>query len=121
LRPGNASATQGLFGLLRRASRLLRRRFPGVQIRLRADSGFGVASVLAWCEAHGIDYLLGVKSNSRLQTLSTPVQMDAALKYRWEGDGCREYGEFGYKARSWPQQRRVIVKAEITRGELNPR
>jgi len=23
---------------------------------------------------------------------STPVQMDAALNYRWQGDGCRESG-----------------------------
>ncbi len=121
LRPGNTAATKGVFGLLRRAVRLLRERFPQVKILLRADSGFGVASVMAWCEAHRIDYLLGLRSNQRLQTLSTPIQRDAALKYRWAGDGCKEYGEFFYKAGSWPHKRRVIVKAEITRGALNPR
>ncbi|MCC6442452.1 MAG: IS1380 family transposase [Armatimonadetes bacterium] len=121
LRPGNAAATKGLFGLLWRAVKRLRRRFPEVQLLLRADSGFGVASVMAWCEAHGIDYLLGLRSNQRLQTLSTPIQMDAALTYRWAGDGCKEYGEFRYKAGSWPKKRRVIVQAEIPRGALNPR
>ena len=47
--------------------------------------------------------------------------MDACLKYKWAGDGCREFGEFAYKAMSWPSLRRVVVKAEITRGALNPR
>ena len=121
LRAGNVSATKGLFGLLKRAVKLLRARFPGLKILLRADSGFGNASVIAFCRKRGLDFLLGLGRNARLQTLSTPVQMDAALKYRWEGDGCREYGEFAYQADTWGKKERVIIKAEITRGALNPR
>jgi hypothetical protein len=64
---------------------------------------------------------LGLSHNKRLAVLSTPVQMDACLKYQWEGEGCREYGEFGYKAGKWPHLRRVVVKVEITQGALNPR
>ena len=121
LRPGNASYRDGLLGLLRRAVRLLRARFPTVKIVLRADAGFGYADVLAFCEAQGLEYVLGLTGNSRLAVLSTPVQMDACLKYKWEGNGCREFAEFGYKAGSWPHLRRVVVKAEITQGKLNPR
>ena len=121
LRSGNASYRDGLFGLLRRAVRLLRTRFPALRIVLRADAGFGYFDVLAFCEAQEIDYVLGLTSNRRLATLSTPVQMDVCLKYKWEGEGCREYAEFGYKAGSWPHLRRVVVKAEITQGALNPR
>jgi hypothetical protein len=121
LRPGNAAYHDGLFGLLRRAVRLVRARFAKVQIVLRADAGFGYADVLAFCEAQGLDYVLGLKSNARLAVLCTPVQMDACLKYRWAGEGCREFAEFAYKAGSWPHLRRVVVKAEITQGELNPR
>ena len=51
--------------------------------------------------------------------------VDAALKYTFQRPKppavCREFGEFDYKAGTWPHKRRVIVKAEITRGELNPR
>jgi hypothetical protein len=53
--------------------------------------------------------------------LSAPVQIDACLKYKWEGSGCREYGSVSYKAGSWRHARRVVVKAEITQGDLNPR
>jgi len=121
LRPGKASATRGLRGLLGPAVRLLRARLPQVHIVVRADSGFGSAKVLRLCDGWGVDYVLGLAQNARLQRLSTPVQMDACLKYRWAGEGCREFGEFDYKAGSWDQARRVIVKAEITRHELNPR
>jgi hypothetical protein len=121
LRPGRASWRLGLFGLLRRAIVLLRERFPGVKIILRADAGFGHGEMIGFCEESGIDYALGLRSNRRVATLSTPVQMWAALKHGREGDGCREYAEFGYKAGSWPHARRVVVKAEVTRHELNPR
>jgi len=121
LRPGNAGSEKGLFGMLRRAVKLLRARFPGLRIQLRADGGFGHDAVMRWCEKHDVRYELGLTRNRALQRLSTPVQMDACLKYRWAGDGCREYGDFQYKAGPWEHERRVIIKAEITRGELNPR
>ena len=90
LRPGNAGYRRGLFGLLRRAVRLLRSRFPRVKIVLRTDARFGYADVLAFCEAQRIEYVLGLARNKRLTVLSTPVQMDACLKYRWAGAGCRQ-------------------------------
>jgi len=82
LRPGNAAAHHGLFALLRGALRLLRARFPPIHITLRADCGFGNARVLRFCERHNLSFVLGLSKNSRLQTLSTPTQIDAALKYR---------------------------------------
>jgi hypothetical protein len=121
LRPGNSGATKGLYSALRIAIKLVRKRMPGAQIILRADSAFGVCAVLDFCEDMSVDYILGMKGNKNLHRLSTTVQMDACLKYKWEGNGCREYGEFAYCARSWRQPRRVVVKAEITLGDLNPR
>jgi hypothetical protein len=103
------------------AIRLLRKHLPQVQIILRGDSAFGVCAVLDFCEDMKIDYILGMKGNNVVHDLSTPVQMDACLKYKWEGNGCREYGSVLYKAGRWRHARRVVVKAEITRGELNPR
>ena len=121
LRPGNAGATKGLASGLRILLVLLRKRFPDARIILRADGSFGNAGVIRFCEDAGIDYVLGLSQNRVLHRLSVPVQMDACLKYKWEGDGCREFGEFRYGADTWEGKRRVIVKAEITRHELNPR
>lgn len=121
LRHGRAGACAGLRFLVRTAVRLIRARFPKMRILLRADGGFGNARVIHLCQALEIDFVLGLSKNSRLQILSTPVQMDAALKYAWEGEGCREFGDFSYKAGTWKERQRVVIKAEITRGELNPR
>ena len=97
------------------------KRLPSVEIILRADSAFGVREVIELCEDAGIDFVLGLKGNTALHSLSAPVQMDACLKYKWEGNICREYGDFEYAAGSWRAKRRVVIKAEITQGELNPR
>ena len=121
LRPGNSGPTKGLYSALKIAIRLLRERLGDVEIILRADSAFGVCDVVDFCDDMGIDYILGMKGNNVVHSLSAAVQMDACLKYKAEGNGCREYGEFAYKAGSWRRERRVVVKAEITRGELNPR
>jgi hypothetical protein len=121
LRPGNSGPTKGVYSALRIAVRLLRERMPQARIILRADSAFGVSDVLNLSEDLGLDYVLGLQANKALHRISSPTQMDACLKYKWEGNGCREYGGFSYKAGTWRLARRVVVKAEITRGELNPR
>jgi hypothetical protein len=123
LRPGNANGTQGLGTLLKWAVRLLRARFPAVRILLRADSGFGNATVLRWCHALRIGYRLCLARNPVLQERSIAVQMDAALQATFPraGEDGQEFGEFRYRAGSWEQEERVIVKAEVTQGKLNPR
>jgi hypothetical protein len=121
LRPGNSGPTKGLYSALKIAIRLVRDYLPQTQIILRADGAFGVCGVLDFCEDMGIDYILGMKGNPILHDLSSPIQIDACLKYKWEGNGCREYGSVFYKAGSWRHARRIVVKAEITQGDLNPR
>jgi hypothetical protein len=125
LRPGKPG-TKGVQGVLRRAVRLLRDRFADIEIVLRADGGFGNDHVLRLCDKLKIRYVLGLSGNKRLHTLSTPVQMDACLKYSQlkylpEAPVCREFGSFEYKAGSWDRKRQVVIKAEITQRQLNPR
>jgi hypothetical protein len=121
LRPGNAKATKGLYTVLRGLVKRLRAHCPQARLILRADSAFGIAEVLRWCEALGLVPLLGVSRNAVLQEKSIATQIDACLKYQVEGNGCREFGEFQYAASTWAHAYRIIVKAEITQGDLNPR
>jgi len=121
LRPGNAKATKGLSTVLRGLVKRLRAQCPQARLILRADSAFGIAEVLRWCEALGLVPLLGVSRNAVLQELSIATQIDACLKYAVDGDGCREFGEFSYAAKTWARPYRIIVKAEITQGDVNPR
>lgn len=123
LRPGTAKGTHGLGTLLKWAVRLLRARFPQLQITLRGDSGFGNATVLRWCHALGLERVLCIAPNAVLQQRSVPVQIWAALQatYPQAGEDGQEFGEFRYQAGTWAHEERVIVKAEVTRGKLNPR
>jgi hypothetical protein len=123
LRPGTAKGRDGLGTLLKWAVRLLRARWPAVQITLRGDSGFGNATVLRWCHALGLERVLCIAPNATLRERSIGVQIDAALQatYPQAGEDGQEFGEFRYQAGTWTQEERVIVKAEVTRGKLNPR
>ena len=120
LRPGKASYEDGLFGVLRRLTGLLRARFPGVRVILRADSGFGNAKVLAFCHAHKLSYVLCVAGNRRLHALSTAVQMDSAVKHTSRFCDTPEYAQVRYKAGTWAKRERVVVKVEVTVDKLHP-
>lgn len=123
LRKGTAKNAAGLQTMLKWVVRLLRKRFPDITIKLRADSGFGHAIVLQWCHILGIDYDLAVPMNSKLQEESTAIQMDAALlaTYPIAGEDSEEFGEFYYQAKTWEKRERIVVKAEVVKGKINAR
>ena len=50
----------------------IRKRWPGVEIWLRGDSGFCRDELLAWCEAQGVEYVLGIAQNPRLKRSLAP-------------------------------------------------
>lgn len=120
LRSGNASYRDGLFGTLARAVRILRARFAGLRVTLRADAGFGFHDVLAFCEANDLGYVIGLASNERLATLSGSVQLQAALRHWLQNDRDPEYTEVQYKAGTWLCKRRVVVKVEVAEDPRHP-
>jgi len=67
LRQANADAAAGTLDELERIVAALRRAWPEVRIGLRGDSGFCREAIMAWCEAHGVDYVLGLAKNERLK------------------------------------------------------
>jgi len=128
LRSGLAPATEGARWLLRRIVRAVRARFPDVQIIVRGDSAFGVRKMLATCRYLRVDYCFGVAQNAALHRLSAPTQVQSALattlRRRYRGSAApapRAFAHVTYRARTWAETERVIVKAEVTQGKLNPR
>jgi hypothetical protein len=99
----------------------LRARFPTMKILVRGDGAFGVPAMIDTCRTLRVDFLFGKPQNARLHELSTEHQLRAAVVYSVTKRPHREYGEFRYAARGWQQEERVIVKAEVTCGKLNPR
>jgi len=114
LRPGNVHGSAFVVLVLRRLLRKLRAAWPDVPVELRADSGFAIPRLYAWCEANAVDYTIGLIPNPVLERLAAPL-LEAARAQSLEQGGAkvRLAGEAPYQADSWPRARRVVFKAEI--------
>ena len=100
----------------------IRERWPVVRIILRADSGFARDALMAWCEANGVDFIFGLARNARLTRTIGAELVEARDESQTTGGPARRFKELIWSTRkSWSRQRRVIGKAEWTKGEANPR
>ena len=100
----------------------IRARWPRVRILLRADSGFAREALMAWCEAHRVDYLFGLARNERLTAAIAAELTAARADAEATGKPARRFRDFTWSILDrWSRSRRVIGKAEWTKGEANPR
>ena len=122
LRPSNIDGAAGTEVELARIVGRIRARWPSVRILVRADSGFARDWLMAWCEAHGVDFVFGLAGNQRLTEEIAWHMARAQAESQRTGEPARRFKDFHYATRkSWSRQRRVIGKAEATQGEANPR
>jgi hypothetical protein len=113
LRPGTGAATRGVRGLLRRLFAKLRALFPRARLRVRADAGFAEAKLLTFLDRAGVEYVLGVPGNSRLDKRIRRLLGRVRVLARTTGETATLYGETRYAARRWDRKRRIIMKAEV--------
>lgn len=113
LRPGTGAATRGARGLLRRLFSKLRGLFPHARLRVRADAGFAEAKLLRFLDHAGVEYVLGLPSNQRLDKRVRRLLGRVRMQARTTGETATLYGETRYAARRWDRKRRVIMKAEV--------
>ena len=121
LRPSNIDGAQHAWAILALLVRRLRQAWPKVRIVMRADSGFCRWRMLRWCERHGVEYIVGIAKNSRLEQLCAPLQRAAAERFEATGAKVRDFDEFLYGARTWDRRRRIIARIEHTDKGANPR
>lgn len=91
----------------------LRAAWPGVQIEVRGDSGFGVPSMYEVCERLEVLYTFGLMMNPVFKARSESLLKHAEERYQQTGEPQRLFCDFWHQARSWPAQRRVVVKVEV--------
>ena len=122
LRPSNRDGSAGSIEELERIVGQLRRHWPKTRILIRGDSGFCRESIMKWCEAHDIGYVLGLARNARLVRALGAAMREARSVHRRTGHPARRFRDFTYRTRkSWSRRRRVVGKAEyLSKGE-NPR
>ena len=118
LRPGNVTAALGAVGILRRLIQLSRYFLPGARIRVRLDGGFAHPDVLAFLDAEpGVEYVVAMAKNAVLKRKAKPAMRQARKLSGHSGKTEHVYGEAHYAARTWPRERRIILKAEVVRAD----
>jgi hypothetical protein len=122
LRRSNIDGAAGAREEVERIVGQIRSRWPEVRIVLRADSGFAREALMAWCEAHGVDYLFGLARNVRLEAEIAGELAEAAAESAASGQAARRFKDFLWTTRdSWSRRRRMVGKAEHTPKGSNPR
>jgi hypothetical protein len=126
LRSGGVDASAGATLELARIVTQLRATWPAVRITVRADAGFCRDELLAWCEAHAVDYVIGLQRNSRLVAAIDDALREATAACTQSGTPDRQFRDLVYRTRrGWSRARRVVAKAEALPGpdgvKANPR
>jgi Transposase DDE domain group 1 len=122
LRRSNIDASAGSREEVARIVAQIRLRWPKVEIWLRADSGFAREELMAWCEENRVEYVFGLARNARLVAKLARELKSARKEAAETGRPARRFKEFNWSTlESWSRRRRVIAKAEWTKGEANPR
>jgi Transposase DDE domain group 1 len=122
LRRSNIDASAGAKDEVARIVAQIRARWPRVEILLRADSGFARDELMAWCEAHGVDYVFGLARNERLVGAIADDLAAAEAESLAKGGPARRFADFAWRTLdSWSRSRRVVAKAEHLAKGSNPR
>jgi hypothetical protein len=122
LRRSNIDASAGAVAEVERIVTQIRACWPRVRIILRADSGFAREELMAWCEAHGVDYLFGLARNERLVRAIGQELAKAEAESLAQGGPARRFADFPWRTLdSWSRARRVAAKAEHLPQGPNPR
>jgi hypothetical protein len=122
LRPGKTPSGAEIRNHLRRLVRRIRSHWPRTRLTIRGDGHYGRPEVMAWCEANGVDYILGLPGNAVLSRLLEPISDDIRVRRAEEqAPVVRGYTETRYGAKSWQCQRRVAARIEATTQGLDIR
>ena len=93
--------------------------YPAIRILLRGDSGFATPDLYKQCEENGTSYVIRLKENGILRKKASYLvdELDGITKNN-KVDYAVAYGEFMYRASSWPYERRVVCKVEKPENQM---
>jgi len=123
LRRADIDAAAGVVAEVKRMVEQIRARWPKTLIVLRADAEFARNELMAWCEGEqDVEFVLGLAKNERLLAEIAPQLDQAAAASARTGRPARRFKSFMWSTRhTWSRKRRVVAKAEWSKGEANPR
>jgi len=122
LRQSNVGPAEGTVEELDRIVTQIRQQWPDVKLVIRADSAFSRDDIMSWCEHSGVDFVLGLARNARLERMIAGEMEQACAESTRTGLPFRSYKELEYRTLdSWSRTRRVVGKAEYLVDKPNAR
>jgi Transposase DDE domain group 1 len=114
LRPAKRPKGVEIRAFVRRLVRAIRGNWPQVEILVRADSHYACPEVLDWCEANGVDYLLGSSPTSTLKRHVGGLEASTLARFKADPTAgkVRRFKEFHDAAGSWRRVRRIVARVE---------
>lgn len=122
LKPGRRNKQADAAKLLKKIVARLRAAWPQTLIVVRGDSHFASRDFMDWAgRAARVSYITGLTGNAVLRRLSSVTIESAEREFKQYGRPVKRYHSFMYKAGSWTQEERVVVKVEATAMGTNVR
>ena len=120
LRDGTQYSCTGVVDFLQPVLNEYLHDYPEIPILLRGDSGFSTPDLYKQCEENGTSYVIRLKENGILRGKASYLvdELDEITRNN-KMDYAVVYGEFMYKAKSWPYERRVVCKVEKPEIHIN--
>ena len=119
LRDGTQYSCTGVVDFLQPILDEYQNDYPAIRILLRGDSGFATPDLYKQCEENGTSYVIRLKENGLLrEKASYFVDELNEITRNNKVDYAVVYGEFMYKAKSWPYERRVVCKVEKPENQM---
>ncbi len=122
LKPGRRSKATDVFSILKRVISFIRSHWCQTKIITRGDSHFCSQELMDWAKSqYKVSFITGLTGNQKLHKLSKITKESAEKLYAVEKKPVKKYHTFSYKAGTWTEEQRVIVKVEVNSMGTNIR
>jgi len=122
LRPGRRNKQANIARLLQKLISYLRAQWPKTKIIVRGDSHFASQDFMDWTWTQpNLGFITGLTGNAKLHELSHITVESAQREFDRYKNPVKRYHSFMYKAGSWENYQRVIVKVEVNSMGTNIR
>lgn len=120
LRGGNKSEAKTILFELKHLIARLRKKWPGIRIKVRMDAAFGSPNLLDWLRQHHVAYEIGLRPNSVLNSYASHYIEEASNQFYKQFTKPRFLGRDGKKKaqaehtriRNLPADRRMAAEEE---------
>ena len=107
---------------LTRAIEALRRRFPDIEIHVRADAGFAVPSLYETLESLvGVTYSIGYQMNRLMREKCDELMNLTLQQFEENQQPTKNFMHLSHQARGWSHARDLVIKCEVNDQGTNRR